>query len=294
MPADRSGDGVRQNVRVTSPTPPILASGAAFEDPYQPASGPPPLPWLLAYRVLGLRLPQQYRAWVAEDVASKSFLTWRIGRTLLWALGALGLFYVTQVAIHEPPQRKTLIQGVLFAIAFALLSSGKTLVRRTLRWQRIDKHGRPVKPKKLAVLSNFEAGILGLVVVVALTAGLGVLAFALHPTSIAGTKCQPTDPETLSLLRAGLKRKDTKIENPQSLKFGDSQILAAILRNPGEDRGLLAAWERKGATLYEYRRAEDADTSRTTFAPPPALDRSASEAIMKLAVCVVGPVEKKD
>lgn len=273
---------------MTSPPQPSFEEYTAPLDGGDEVDEPqgPPLPWLLGYRVLGLRLPDQYRAWVARDVASPMFLTFRIARTYLWCLALIGLLYVGMSAVHEPPGRTRLIQLVLITLAVSLLSSGATLVRRTLRWQRVDRRGRPVKPKGLAVLGNAEAVALGLAVLVAFTSLMALWGFALRPTGYNAVKCRPPDDQLLSRLRGGLKDTATQIERPQTIPMGQSQLLAAYLRKPGAAKPDLGFWLVEGETIYELRPASD--PGKTTFQPPPAVDRLAPEAVMRIAGCLSG------
>ena len=95
---------------------------------------PPPTLWLIAYRALGLRLPEQHRSWVALDVRDPRFVAWRSSRTVLWGLALAGIHYQAQSSIHVPPSRRTVFQLVSAVLIVALLASRNSLVRRTLRW----------------------------------------------------------------------------------------------------------------------------------------------------------------
>lgn len=248
---------------------------------------PPPLPWLVAYRLLGLRLPPEYRGWVAADAAKKSFLNWRSARTVVWGAVFVGLGCVAITLVHEAPPRHWVLRALAAVTIAALLASRNNLVRRTLRWQRIDKHGRPVRPKRLAVLDNNHALVLGAAVLVAFTGGAAVFGHGLRPTGVEAIPCRPPDAETLALLNAGLKSKDTKLIDPQSIPFGtDAQIVVAVVDKPGDDRNAAGFWIVDGGTVYEIRQPDGAAQSPTTFDPPPSPDRVAVEALQRAVTCL--------
>lgn len=262
MPADRSADAFGQNAPVTPPAP--------------------PLPWLIAYRVLGLRLPAEHRDWVAKDVASSAFVSWRIGRTVLWLATLLGLYYVVQGVVHQPPHSRTMVRLVLLSAAVALLASRNTLARHALRWQRIDRHGRPIRPKRLAILGNEEALLLGAIVLVAYTGATAVFAHALRPTS-----CREPDAAVLQRIQGALKSQETQIRDPQALPFGQGATRATLIgssvRKAGSPQPTLTFWLVQGEQIYEL--GAQAQTV-TTFGPPTAVDRTAIQAVQTVATCV--------
>lgn len=246
----------------------------------------PPRPWLIAYRVLGLRLPPEYRAWAAADTQSKAFLNWRIARTTLWAYAGLGLYYVIQSLMHDPPGQTALLQAFLVITALALLSSKNTLVRKTLRWQRVDRHGRPVAPKRLAILENREAVVAGAAVAVLLASAMSVYAYGLRPTGVEAIKCRTPDEETVGRIRAGLKSQDTQLIEPQSIPFANTTIVASYYRLSGEERDRAAIWVVDGEQVYELRTDEQAKDSPTTFQRPPNLDRVVPDAFARVVKCL--------
>jgi hypothetical protein len=250
----------------------------------------PPRPWLIAYRVLGLRLPPEYRAWAAADTQSKSFLNWRIARTALWLYAGLAVYYVVQSATFAPPGKAKLVQSLLVITAVALLSSKNTLVRKTLRWQRVDRHGRPVAPKRLAILDNREALVGGAAVAVLVASVMAVYANGLRPTGTAAIiksiKCRTPGEDTLGKIRAGLKSADTTIVTPQSIEFQHTTIVASYYRVAGEPRDRAAIWVVDGDTVYELRTDEQAKDSPTTFDKPPNLDRVVPDAFARVVKCL--------
>ena len=250
----------------------------------------PPLPWFLAYRFLGLRLPDEHREWVVEDVAGKHFVSWRIGRALVWSGAAIGAYYLVQSTVHLPPARNTMYRLFLGALAIGLLASRNSLVRRTLRWHRIDRHGRPVPPKRLAMLDNREAVVLGAATVVAVVAGMAAWSHGLRPS---GGSCRKPDAATLQVIRAGLKDQATEIRTPQALPFGReglrSTMVAAYVKKAGADEPALALWiVTRDSTVYELRGGPQAAQSATTFEPPPptVIDRNGIVAVQTLVTCL--------
>lgn len=247
----------------------------------------PPRPWLIAYRVLGLRLPPEYRAWAAADTQTKAFLNWRIGRTALWLYAGLGLYYVIQSLMHDPPGSSKLLQAFLVITAVSLLSSKNTLVRKTLRWQRVDRHGRPVAPKRLAILDNREAVVAGAAVVVLIASAMAVYAYGLRPSGIQAIKCRTPSEETLGKVRAGFKTEATRITLARAIPFADSTIIAAY-HSTNSTKEDIAFWVVKGEQVFELRDPERAEDSPTTFETPAqtSLDRVATEAYLRAYSCL--------
>jgi hypothetical protein len=191
---------------------------------------PPPLPWLLAYRLLNLRVPEQYRAWVAEDLKGRSFLLWNMLRTTLWVLAGIGLFAVGQQARGSWPTRKSVVFLVIVAIVWGLLSSRKTLVRKTLRWQRIDKRGNPRPPKQLGLLENPEAVALGLVALMLLVSASVLWGNQHRPKPVVKfIPCNQPAPATLDRIKAGITHPDTKLLAAESLTSGTGEEVVALL-----------------------------------------------------------------
>ena len=247
----------------------------------------PPLPWLLAYRLLGLRLPAEYRAWVAEDVASMYFLAWRIGRTTLWLWTLVCLYWFAQTTVYQSPARRLFYQFLLATLALSLLSSGKTLVRRTLRWQRVDKYGRPVEPRGLARLSNPESLVFGAAVLVFLVSGMSLFAYALRPAGAAGAPCRGPSQAVEARIRAGLKEPDAQLVGATAVTSrGVTTVLAVVHRPPGktpQDRPHV--WLVTESTVYELRTAEQAKESATTFEPPPNPERIGIDGLQRVVAC---------
>ncbi|HVF05368.1 MAG TPA: hypothetical protein VNA20_11045 [Frankiaceae bacterium] len=269
----------------TAPTPDPPA-GAPAPPPLAPPVAPP-IGWLLAYRVLGLRLPAEHRAWVAQDVARRRFLTWREGRSFVWGLALVGLYYVAQTAIFEPPQRRTLLRFALLVLATALLPSGKTLVRRTLRWQRVDRRGQPVQPKGWAVLDNREAVVVGVAVLVLFTGATSLYAFARRPTGVAAAKCGKPDEASISLIRSGLKDETTALQEPRQLTFGEKKLFTAMVDGP-EGPPRLWIWLIEGSEVYGLWTPAVAKDNPTSFAtlPRERADPALGAAIQRLVECI--------
>ncbi len=287
---------------MTSPETPAPNDPSAPVDDAEPAAAPapadtdpvadpakPPLPWLLAYRVLGLRLPAEYRLWVAQDVTSKLFLTWRIARTYLWFLVLLGVVYTAATLSDRRPGTTRVVQALLITLAVSLLSSGTTLVRRTLRWQRIDRRGRPVRPKGAAVLSNQEAVVAGALVLVLVAGGTAAVTWLLfRPTGFNAVACRAPDDVLQARLRGGLKDTSQELVRPQQIPLGQSQLVGTYLTKPGDKNARLAFWLIEGETIYELRDPVKEETAVSTFGLPPAADRLAPEAVRRVFDCMNG------
>ncbi len=111
----------------------------------------PPRGRLLAYRYLGLRVPEPYRPWVAEDVRTD-----RGVRRLMQARSVLPLVLVVAVQVYAAIQGR--FSGGPFGATVALLVSPWFFVARNRRYvlgfQRVDADGDPVEPRGWGRLSN--------------------------------------------------------------------------------------------------------------------------------------------
>lgn len=244
----------------------------------------PPLPWLAGYRVLGLRLPERYRPWVARDVVSKGFLTWRMSRTFVWLLALVGLYWLTQTLLYERPSGRFMTRLGLVAAAIALLASGKTLVRRTLRWQRVNKHGRPVAPKGLAVLDNVHMVLLGIAVLVAFTGTTSLVALELRPQVAS---CPDASDEIMTRIRLGVKDQETRLYDAKQVDAGGMTIVALKADIPGQERNMLWLYLVQGDTIYELRQPVQDELSPTSFPTYPNLaDRGVLIPLQRIAPCL--------
>ena len=116
----------------------------------------PPPGWLRAYRYLGLRVPEPYRAWVAHDVGTDRGIR-RLMRQRSWLLLALGASMMGYAAAHSRYAGVTGMSGAFLAQLVGPRFAGHRDRRRVLRFQRIDMDGHPVEPEGLARLSNSVA-----------------------------------------------------------------------------------------------------------------------------------------
>jgi hypothetical protein len=251
---------------------------------------PPPRNWLLAYRLLNLRVPEQYRAWVAEDLKGLPFLVWNMLRTALWLLAGVALFAIGQHAAWDWPSRKSLLFLVGGALLWALLSSRKTLVRKTLRWQRIDKRGNPRPPKRLALLDNREAVALGLVALMLLTGASAVWGTHKRPKVETFVPCDQPDAATMARIEAGITHPDTKVYLAQSLTSATGeQIVALVLQEnkaaPGATRptSQIEVLIVQGARITALRFKVE---GWTRFPAPARTDRIAAEITTRLFTCL--------
>jgi hypothetical protein len=250
----------------------------------------PTRPWLLGYRLLNLRLPEQYRAWVAEDIPTTSFLLWNMLRTFLWLLAGIGLYALGWHATNAWPSKRTLYFLVGGAALWALLTSRKALVQKTLRWQRIDKQGRPRRPKRLAVLGNVEAALLAAAVLVAFTGGAAAFGYGRRPEGVNAIACDKTDPATLARIMAGVKHPQATALASRSLKSSTAEIVGVLLQEPAPKGSKTAktSWleliQIEGPNIYAYR-FEKLGTW-TTFPEPVKSDRINTEVIARVVKCL--------
>lgn len=276
-------------VTAPAPTPDAEASPATAPDPDLPdglaAQAAPPLPWLLGYRVLGLRLPEQYRPWIARDILTKPFLFWRMSRTFVWLMAFVGLYVVAmRLVANQTPSGLFLARLALVAVAVSLLASGQTLVRRTLRWQRVNRHGRPVSPKGYAVVGNAHAALLAAAVLTAFTGGVSVFAWSKRPVTV---KCDEADDEVMTRLRLGLKNPDTTLSDTRQVETGNKKLVAVKAKVPGETQTMYWLYLFEGDNVLELREGVLDEQSPTSF---PAyggnIDRGLNVPLQRIALCL--------
>jgi hypothetical protein len=273
----------------------------SFDEPV-PA---PPLTWLLAYRLLGLRLPAEYHPWVLRDAASKSFLTWRSIRTFVWGevLLLVGL-WARHLSLGTYPPRVWLIRLELVVLAVVLLSSRDALVRRVLRWHRIDKHGNPVeKVKPFARLSNLEAVALGAAVLVAWSAAGYVYGDFERPRGIAAAPCREADPNVLAQLAEHKTDTKAKYLTTRMVVDGDTTVVIAVTDlgrpatlpspKPGAPtpkpdatpKPIIELWVIDPTGISRLGRKADPDAT-TDFPALERTDRGLNPAISRVAQCL--------
>lgn len=245
----------------------------------------PPLKWLLAYRLLGVRLPERYRGWVADDVAASRFLTLRIARTALWAAVLFVLYAIGHHAgLGRWPARITFIRAGLIATAYALFSSREVLVRRALQFQRIDKTGAPVaRPKRFGLLHSAEAVLLAAVVAIAWTGMANVFGYGLRPSGIAAVPCREASPEVRDRIKAAFVKKDIEFLVTRSVPYTDAEMVVAILKAPGREKD--QAFEGWIITPAGINRLSGGDPV-TTFPVAERADRLAAQALERAVKCL--------
>ena len=266
---------------------------------------PPPPHLQYAYRLLGIRLPDEYREWVAQDIASKSFLNWRIARRLLGLLVAVGLYAVGQASQFRWPAQKTMFRLVLFAFAVSLLSSGPRLARAALRWQRIDKHGRPVPPRGMGLLDAREGVLLTVLAAVAITNASVLFGYGLRPTGVAGIPCDQPEDDVRARLMAGVTHKGAQLSKATSIKYRNGEVVAALLVVPPADPETppkelsIETWLIQDEQVYSIRKvgtsatdAQKVPPSWASFPDPPAADRVAVDARNRALVCLTQQVTR--
>lgn len=281
---------------VTQPsdTPSTDPFAAPQDDPFDGLPGPlepvqrPDLPWLLGYRLLGLRLPEQYRSWVATDVRSKSFVWLRTLRTVLWGAVLLGLWGVGLRIGHRWPARWTWGKLGLVLVAVALLSSSDALVRRTLRWQRVDANGEPVEqPKRLAKLSGVEGAMLALLLLVAWTGVATAAGYGLRPTGPIAAPCREPDATTRGAIAAGLTVKDAKLGTTRAVHYPAGTMIAGLITAPSLEKPKVGVWVVAGGKTYQFK-VGDEKTSSFAEAPKSALSTQASADALRRAIQCLG------
>ena len=99
----------------------------------------PPLPTLLAYRLLGWRLGPEHRAWTHADITGRWYLL-KQGVPLLAAVG--GLLAAVFALTGSQPQR---VVTPVLAVVVLLVFLRKVVVERALRQQGL-MHGGEVDP----------------------------------------------------------------------------------------------------------------------------------------------------
>jgi hypothetical protein len=259
---------------------------------------PPPLKWLIAYRLFGVRLPEEHRAWVAEDVKSKLFPVWRGARTFLGLEGLVVLYAVAQGVMYHAPSFRTLKYLTVAAMVFAILDTGPMQVRRTLRWQRIDKQGRPVRPKGLGRYEHLEAAIARVLVGVLWVAGSAAFGYALRPApgTFDSVACQTPDSEVMSLITGGLTHKKATFMASRSITYQTGTMVGGLLTEPNPKPGGLKqnfsyeTWIVEAGQVYVY--SDRATKSWSSFPAAPAADRVAQEAAKRVAQCVGDAIKK--
>jgi hypothetical protein len=254
----------------------------------------PPLRLLLGYRVLGLRLPERYHAWVAQDVRSRRFVTWRGGRTMLWMLALVGLAVVGYHAGRGRwPTKWSFIRAGLVVLAVALFSSREALVRRTLQWHRIDRHGRPAKKvRRMGLLRSAEAAALAVAVAVAWTAGSYVWGYSARPTGPSVAPCRDADPVLFQRILDA--RKDPKVEyaKTRAVHFKGGDVISAIIKpDAGQEQVKFDSWiVRPGGETIERIVLKSPDGAAppvtTTFAEAQKLDRLTLTAVVRTLQCM--------
>lgn len=296
-------------------TPSPEPSETPFADePEAPAEVVPPTgAVLLGYRLLGLRLPAEHHGWLLGDAASRTFLLWRSLRTFLWAEVVLWLVLLGRSvtlgswpAWGEGPRewvRSWPFRFQLIIVAVVLFSSRDVLVRRVLRWHRIDKHGRPVENvKPFARLSNLEAVALGAVVLVLCGAGGAVYGNTQVPRGVRAAPCREADPNVLDRIRAGQTNTKAKYIRTRMVVQGDAAVVMALTETgelvtptprPGAPTPTASASPRPEvlAEIWVVRtdgvqRFGDLPKATTGFPTIDARDRKYYDAISRVAECM--------
>lgn len=249
----------------------------------------PPTSLLLAYRLLGIRLPREYDAWVAHDVTTRTYVWFRTLRTVLWGVVAIGLYAIAYRSAFQWPKRARLIQLGFVVVAYSLLWSGKSLVQRQLRWQRINRHGRPVKPRSTAILENAEAAIAVALAAIVLTGGSAAYAYHTRP---AIASCAKPHADLLERIHAGLTKDGAEFVVAREASFSGGKVIAATMRATStdpkrkEDRSF-EVWLVLDSGIYSYT-----ETHWSSFGKPPVLDRIAGEAVRVAVDCVVAVTKR--
>jgi hypothetical protein len=244
--------------------------------------------------MFAIRLPEEHRPWAAQDVVTLRFLTWRIVRSIVVCLLLLGLAVVGFHSTNRWPSRTHVLIGVLVCVVFGLLSSRKTLIRKTLRWQHVDKHGNPSHPAGAFVrLGNAEAALLAVVGLVLWAAASAVLGYGTRPTTLPAAKCDPVDAATTGRIEGAFKAKGTTISLSRLVTYEGGAVVATIVKPPDKE-AKFAAFVSEDGTLYELelRNRDRVAEPVVTSLPKRALDvgrpqdRLVSQAVIRSATCL--------
>ena len=130
----------------------------------------PPARWVWGYRLLGLRVPPEYRRWVAQEIGTSRSLRRAMGLRIVVAAPLYGALMLVNVLAGRS------IAGLMGALAGLLVASQLFAGRRRsgeLAFQRIDAAGRPVPATGRFKLDNDTSLLL---VAVVLVGFLGVYA----------------------------------------------------------------------------------------------------------------------
>ena len=138
----------------------------------------PPLPTLLAYRLLGWRLGPEHREWTHADITGRWYLL-KQAVPLLLAVG--GLLAVVFAATGSDPQR---VVTPVLAVLVLLIFLRKVVVERALRQQGLTVKGE-VDPAAASWFDDDELrrrrSVAGAVTTVLLVV-VGLLVIGLGPT----------------------------------------------------------------------------------------------------------------
>jgi hypothetical protein len=248
----------------------------------------PPRNLLLAYRLLGIRLPDEYRPWVAADVRTRSFLWWRIARTALWLFVAFAVLFTALRlgAAHSPLRRTHLIFIGAGILVYALLGSRKVLMRKMLQWHRIDADGMPVEPEKTGRLTQWEAAGLVVVMLVAVAGVSYVYGYGLRPTGVRAAKCRTAPPELVQQLEFGLRGNDPHIVTTSQITNGETTAVVGVVKITGLDQEKLGIWIVRNGAIYSVQGTTN--LAKTTFPAPPqnAVDRATGDAFVRASDCL--------
>jgi hypothetical protein len=100
----------------------------------------PPLPLLVAYRLVGWRLGPEYRAWTYDDITRRGWELRQVVPVGLLLGALLALLY--QLSGANPQRAITPLAGVLVLTVFLR----RALRERALRQQGLDLQGEPDAP----------------------------------------------------------------------------------------------------------------------------------------------------
>jgi len=180
------------------------------------------------------------------------------------------------------------IRAACVVLAMALLSSREVLVRRTLRWQRVDADGEPVEePKRLARLSGVEGAMLAVLGLVVWTGAATAFGYGLRPTGPIAAPCRAPDDVTKNTIAAGLTVKDGTIQTIRAVPYSAGTMVAGLIATPGAEKPKFGAWVVVGAKTYRFKIGEE-QTSKFELAPKSALSTQASSDALKRAVECLG------
>lgn len=146
----------------------------------EPPPGDPPLRVKVLYRVLNWRVPPEWRAWAARDIASPRFRRHYVARIMGWFLVGLVINWIVNRVVLDPGvhyHRNYLFTGLLISTILLVATRGSLFERRrrkAFRWQRVTPDGEPLPPGTGGGRAGNGAVVLSVALILASVTALNV------------------------------------------------------------------------------------------------------------------------